>query len=294
MSEIKIEKTDNTAIAKFVFKKIITQDSFEYGSIEDADNSNLVQQLFHLPFVKKVFVTANFIAIEKFEIVEWEDVQEELKEMLSAYTSANDSIFNPKSKPSLVEVFAESTPNPNVQKFVTNKLLTSQNIEVLNINDAKGVPIAFELIEFPFVKEVFISGNYISIMKSESADWFEINTEIRDFIKEYLQSDRRIVSENYQPKVASKSSSKPEYEQTNDDISKQIIAILDEYIKPAVASDGGNIQFLSYIEETKEVNVVLQGACNGCPSSTITLKNGIETTLKQFLPGKIESVNAIN
>ena len=236
----------------------------------------------------KVFVTANFIAIEKFEIVEWEDVQEELKEMLSAYTSANDSIFNPKSKPSLVEVFAESTPNPNVQKFVTNKLLTSQNIEVLNINDAKGVPIAFELIEFPFVKEVFISGNYISIMKSESADWFEINTEIRDFIKEYLQSDRRIVSENYQPKVASKSSSKPEYEQTNDDISKQIIAILDEYIKPAVASDGGNIQFLSYIEETKEVNVILQGACNGCPSSTITLKNGIETTLKQFLPDHLK------
>ena len=294
MSEIRIEKTDNAAIIKFVFGKIITQDSFEYSSIDDAGNSNLVQQLFHLPFVKKVFITANFIAIEKFDIVDWEDVQEETRDMLIVYTSTNDSIFNPKSEPSLVEVFAESTPNPNVQKFVTNKQLSSQNIEVLSIEDAVGVPIAFELIEFPFVKEVFISNNYISIMKNENIEWFEINTEIRDFIKEYLQSDRRIISENYKPKVAGAKNLKQEYQQTNDDISKQIIAILDEYIKPAVAGDGGNIQFLSYIKETKEVNVLLQGACNGCPSSTITLKNGIEATLKQFLPDKIESVNALN
>ena len=294
MSEIRIEKTDNAAIIKFVFGKIITQDSFEYSSIDDAGNSNLVQQLFHLPFVKKVFITANFIAIEKFDIVDWEDVQEETRDMLIVYTSTNDSIFNPKSEPSLVEVFAESTPNPNVQKFVTNKQLSSHNIEVLSIEDAVGVPIAFELIEFPFVKEVFISNNYISIMKNENIEWFEINTEIRDFIKEYLQSDRRIISENYKPKVAGAKNLKQEYQQTNDDISKQIIAILDEYIKPAVAGDGGNIQFLSYIKETKEVNVLLQGACNGCPSSTITLKNGIEATLKQFLPDKIESVNALN
>jgi len=81
---------------------------------------------------------------------------------------------------------------------------------------------------------------------------------------------------------------------TDDDISKEIIAVLEEYIKPAVAGDGGNIQFLSYVADTKEVNVLLQGACNGCPSSTITLKNGIEATLKQLLPGKIGAVNAMN
>lgn len=294
MSEIRIENTENAAIIKFVFENILTPNSFEYSSIDDAGNSKLVQQLFHLPFVKKVFITANFIAIEKFDILEWEDVQEEIKEMLIIYTSTNESIFNAETNTPVIEVYAESTPNPNVQKFVTNKLLTSQNIEVLNINDAKGVPIAFELIEFPFVKEVFISGNYISIMKNESADWFEINTEIRDFIKEYLQSDRRIVSENYEPRIVDTDKSEQKYKQTNDDISKQIVAILDEYIKPAVAGDGGNIQFLSYVKETKEVNVILQGACNGCPSSTITLKNGIEATLKQFLPGKIGTVNALN
>lgn len=131
-------------------------------------------------------------------------------------------------------------------------------------------------------------------MKHESVDWFEINTEIRDFIREYLIDEREIVSVDYKAKATGKSNAKPEYEQTDDDISRQIIAILDEYVKPAVASDGGNIQFLSYIKDTKEVNVILQGACNGCPSSTITLKNGIEATLKQFLPGKIGSVNALN
>jgi len=293
MSEIRIENTGNEAIIKFVFEKIITQNSFEYNSIDDADNSNLVQQLFHFPFVKKVFITANFIAIEKFDTLEWEDVQEEIKEMLVIYTSTNESIFDIETKTPVIEVYAESTPNPTVQKYVTNKLLSAQNIEVLSRQDATDVPIAIELFEFPFVKEVFISGNYISIMKTENVDWLEINTEIRDFIKEYLQSNRRVVSENYQHKVVNTNNSK-EYQQTNDDISKQIIAILEEHIKPAVAGDGGNIQFLSYIKDTKEVNVILQGACNGCPSSTMTLKSGIEATLKHFLPGKIGSVNALN
>ncbi|MCF6298236.1 MAG: NifU family protein [Flavobacteriaceae bacterium] len=294
MSTIKIENTNNSAIIKFIFDKILTQNSFEYNSIDDVDNSNLVKQLFHLPFVKKVFITANFIAIEKFDIVKWQEVQEETKGMLEDFMSQNDSIFTAKNTASVTEVFAESTPNPNVQKFVTNKLLTSQNIEVLNKDDANDVPLALELFEFPFVKEIFISDNYISIMKSEETQWFEINTEIRDFIKEYLQSDRPIVSKNYEPKSIKNLESKSEFKQTNDEISKQIIAILDEYIKPAVAGDGGNIQFLSYSKETKEVNVLLQGACNGCPSSTITLKDGIEATLKQFLPGKIRTVNALN
>ncbi len=293
MSEIRIENTGNEAIIKFIFEKIITQNSFEYNSIDDASNSNLVQQLFHFPFVKKVFITANFIAIEKFDTLEWEDVQEEIKEMLVIYTSTNESIFDIETKTPVIEVYAESTPNPNVQKYVTNKLLSAQNIEVLSRQDARDVPIAVELFEFPFVKEVFISDNYISIMKTENVDWLEINTEIRDFIKEYLQSNRRVVSENYKHKVVNTNNSK-EYQQTNDDISKQIIAILEEHIKPAVAGDGGNIQFLSYIKDTKEVNVILQGACNGCPSSTMTLKNGIEATLKHFLPGKIGSVNALN
>lgn len=294
MSTIKIENTKNDEIVKFVFDKILTQNSFEYNSIDDAENSSLVQQLFHLPFVKKVYITANFIAIEKFDILAWKEVQNEIKEIFEAYMQQNDSIFIQKDAPKHVEVYAESTPNPAVQKFVTNKLLSSQNIEILNSSDANDVPLAKELFEFPFVKEVFISQNYISITKNDSMDWLEINSALRDFIKEYLMSDRRIVSPGYEPKTLESKNEQPKYKATNDSVSKEIIAVLEEYIKPAVAGDGGNIQFLSYLPETKEVNVILQGACNGCPSSTITLKNGIEATLKQLLPGKIGTVNALN
>ncbi len=294
MNNIKIEKTGSPAIIKFVFDKMLTEGSFEYNSIDDAKNSTLVQQMFHLPFVKKVFVTANFIAIEKFDILEWSEVQDELKDILGAFVAENDSIFIEESTSALVEVYAESTPNPNVQKFVTNQLLTNQHIELSSPEQAVAVPLAKELFEFPFVKEVFLSDNYVSIQKTGDLDWFEINNTLRDFLKEYLQSDRRVVAENYVPTSSSDGKRKTEYTPTNDEVSKQIIGVLEEYIKPAVAGDGGNIQFLSYAPDTKEVNVLLQGACNGCPSSTITLKNGIESTLKQLLPGKVEIVNAIN
>lgn len=294
MVQIKIEHTDSPSIIKYVFDKMLTEGSFEFNSVDDAKNSSLVQQLFHLPFVKKVYVTANFIAIEKFDILEWKEVQDELKEILGAYISQNESIFLQEEKEALVEVYAESTPNPNVQKFVTNQLLTNQHIELSSSAEAKDVPLALELFEFPFVKEVFISDNYVSIQKTTDMDWFEINNSLRDFLKEYLQSGRRVVSESYSPEEVANENNVPEFTPTDDEISKEIIGVLEEYIRPAVAGDGGNIQFLSYLPETKEVNVLLQGACNGCPSSTITLKNGIESTLKQLLPGKINAVNALN
>jgi len=294
MSKIKIEYTSNPAIIKFISDKMLTESSYEYNSIDDAKNSALVQQLFHLPFVKKVFITANFIALEKFDILEWKEVEKELQEILEVYLQQNDSVFSEDKNEQLVEVYAESTPNPNVQKFVTNKLLSNQNIELNDQADAHDVPLAFELFGFPFVKEVFISDNYVSIQKTNDLEWFEVNNSIRDFLKEYLQSDRRIVAEGYAPQVKEAQNNDVKFQATDDDISKEIIAVLEEYIKPAVAGDGGNIQFLSYEPETKEVNVLLQGACNGCPSSTITLKNGIEATLKQLLPGKIGAVNALN
>jgi Fe-S cluster biogenesis protein NfuA len=294
MTKITIENTKNPAIIKFVFDSILTQSSFEYNSIDDAKNSLIVQQLFHLPFVKKVYITANFIAIEKFDILEWKEVQEDIKAILEVYMAQNETVFVEKKETGIVEVYAESTPNPNVQKFVTNKLLSNQHVELTNKNESKHVPLASELFDFPFIKEVFISNNYVSIQKTTDVEWIEVNNAIRDFIKEYLQSDRRIFSKGYKAANKIKKDKDLEFTPTNDDISKQIISVLEEYITPAVAGDGGNIKFLSYIPETKEVNVALQGACNGCPSSTLTLKNGIEATLKQLLPGKIGTVNALN
>ena len=182
MSKIKIEHTANEAIVKFVFDQMITENSFEYNSIDDAKNSTLVQQLFHLPFVKKVFITANFIAIEKFDILKWPEVENELKEILQAYMEQNKSVFSEgENSPQLVEVYAESTPNPAVQKFVTNKMLSNINIEISSIQEAEEVPLAKELFGFPFVKEVFISDNYISIQKTDDLDWLEINQTLKRF-----------------------------------------------------------------------------------------------------------------
>ena len=293
---ISIETTDNPTILKFVANHILTDGSFEYNTVEDASNSSLVQQLFHLPFIKKVFVTANFIAIERYNIVEWNDVQEELQQVIENYLNKNGSLFNTEneSKKVPVQIYAESTPNPSVIKFVTNKLLTSQNIEVLSTEQTKGVPLATLLFNFPFVKEVFISENYVSITKIEAIDWFEITNELRSFLKDYIEEGKAVVNENYTPIQPQTIEQTPVQLENLDDISKEIIAILDEYIKPAVTSDGGNIMFQSYNSENKTVNVILQGACSGCPSSTITLKNGIEATLKQLLPNKIEEVIAIN
>ena len=114
------------------------------------------------------------------------------------------------------------------------------------------------------------------------------------FLKAYIKEGKPIVTENFIPISNSIKEIEAVDLENLDDVSQEIIAILDEYIKPAVTSDGGNIMFQSYDTKSKTVNVILQGACSGCPSSTITLKNGIEATLKQLLPNKIEEVIAIN
>ncbi|MFD1293359.1 NifU family protein [Lutibacter holmesii] len=290
---LNIQTTTSDTIIKFTADKALTSGSHQYNNIDEAKNSPLAQQLFHLPFVKRVLFSANFIALERFSIVEWKDVQEEVKEQLENYLNSGDPIVleDHIQKKVPVEVYAEVTPNPSVLKFVANKKLVDVDFEFKNKDEAKDAPLAIELYNFPFVKEIFISENYVSITKSDVVEWSDITVEIRSFIKEFIANGNTIVNSTQQ-----KVETKTEIHNTEDldEVSKQIISILDEYIKPAVAADGGNILFNSYDSETKIVNVVLQGACSGCPSSTVTLKNGIENMLKQLIPGKIEGVVAVN
>ncbi|APG65223.1 hypothetical protein LPB136_07630 [Tenacibaculum todarodis] len=294
--KITIQETNNNAIIKFVSNSIlINGGSYEFTNIDEAKNSPLAQQLFYLPFVKKIFVTANFIAIQRFDIVEWSDVQEEVREQVETYLQEGNTVIKEErtNKKEAIEVYAEVTPNPSVMKFGTNKALTQTDVEFKNIDEAsKSSPLAQALFVFPFVKEVFISDNYVSISKYDMVEWNEVYGEVRTFIREYLQEGKTILKE-----LPKQDESKKEIIVSKEDLSEtsaKIIDILDEYIKPAVASDGGNIAFQSYNEESKRVSVILQGACSGCPSSTITLKNGIETMLKEMLPNKINEVVAIN
>jgi len=294
---ISIQNTNNDTIVKFVSTSILMNGgSHEFNTIDEAKNAPLVQQLFYLPFVKKVFITANFIAIQKYDIVEWEDVQEEVRAQIEAYLQAGNVIISETepTKKQVIEVYAETTPNPAVMKFGSSKSLTTTDVECKNIDEANATsPLAQELFHFPFVKEVFISENYVSITKFDMVEWETIYPELRTFIRKYLQDNKTIIKQL--PKKETEAANNTTIPAENlDETSTKIIAILEEYIKPAVASDGGNIAFQSYDKEHKIVSVILQGACSGCPSSTITLKNGIETMLKDMLPNQINEVVAIN
>ena len=284
---VKVERTQNKFINKFEINKFITNHlSFEYNNIDEAKNSRLAQELFYLPFVKKVYITPSFISIERFNIVEWEDVEHEVKILIENYLNSEKEVITEikKEKNNPISIYTESTPNPSVLKFVSNKLIVEDSFEFNNIDEAQEIEFAKKLFEFSYIKSIYISKNFVSITKYDLKNWDEITLELRNFIKNYLEKNEI----NF-------TSKKAEIKEINlDDTSKKIISILDEYIKPAVSSDGGNILFDSYDSDKKLVKVILQGACSGCPSSTVTLKNGIENMLKEMLSDKVNSVEAIN
>ena len=193
-------------------------------------------------------------------------------------------------------IYAESTPNPEVMKFVSNRMLADKSIEFLTDDDAKQIPMIHKIFSLEYVESVFLSSNFISIKKKNDIEWGEVLIEIRNFITTLLNEDDIqnytediIVKENEEVKLS------PKNKQANNkrsDEENEIIQILDEYIRPAVEGDGGAIEFDSFSEGI--VKVVLKGACSGCPSSTLTLKSGIESLLIQKLGDKVKEVVALN
>ena len=285
--KVTIEKTQNKFINKFEINNFITNHvSYEYNNIDDAKNSKLGQELFYLPFVKKVYITPSFISIERFNIIDWDQVEDEVKNLIENYLNSGQEVISKikEKKNNPISIYTESTPNPAVLKFVSNKLIVENNLEFNNIDEAQNMEFAKKLFEFSYVKNIFLSKNFVSITKYEIKKWDQIVHELRIFIKNYLENN----------KISETLVKKEKADIKLDNTSEKIISILDEYIKPAVSSDGGNILFDSYDSEKKLVKVILQGACSGCPSSTITLKNGIENMLKEMLQGQVETVEAIN
>ena len=298
MSKIAIKETQNPSILKFEFDDFITQnESFEFKNIDETKNSPLAQQLFYLPFVKTVYISGNFIAIEKFSIVEWEDVKDAVAEQIETFISNGGVIVTPsenKTQKQPISVYGETTPNPAALKFVVSRMLTKSPVEFKNIDDTAASPLARELFKFPYVKEIFIDENYISVTKYEVNNWDEITLEVRTFIKQYIENGGIVLDESSIVAKAEQEKIKTKEFDTLDITSQQIINILEEYVKPAVQADGGNIAFESYDETDKTVKVILQGACSGCPSSTFTLKSGIENMLKSMLNDEDIKVEAIN
>ena len=298
MSNIQItpQETSNPKILKFEASSFLVQyNSFEYANIDEAKNSPLAQQLFYLPFVKKVYISGNFVAIERYDIVSWSDVQNEVATQIQDYLNGGGLVvIEEKTKKNPVTIYAESTPNPGVLKFVANKNLVTSTFEFASIEDAKPSPFATALFQFPFIKSAFLDKNYVSITKFDVVEWEEITLELRTFIKTYIEDGKEMVGSTAAVELKKTTEQLDKAYDKLDDISKEIINILEQHVKPAVASDGGNIMFESYNKENKVVKVILQGACSGCPSSTFTLKNGIEAILKEMMGAKIERVEAVN
>lgn len=294
---ITVVQTNNPTILKFETNHFITKHkNYEFKNIDEAKNSPLAQQLFYLPFVKTVYISGNFIGLERFDIVEWKDVKDEVAQQLVEYLNAGEPVVieEESTKQVAVTVYAEVTPNPATMKFVASRKIVPATFEFKNIEEAKNSKLATELFQFPFVKQVFIDENYVSVSKFDVIEWDDITVELREVIRNFIADGKEVVdTEKIQPSAAKAPATEEEVKEY-DDTSLQIIDILEEYVKPAVASDGGNILFQSYEEESKTVNVILQGACSGCPSSTFTLKNGIETMLKNMMGDKVNEVVALN
>jgi NFU1 iron-sulfur cluster scaffold homolog, mitochondrial len=186
-----------------------------------------------------------------------------------------------------ITVYVEMTPNPNTMKFVANKylLISGDSVEFTNQAEAKGYsPLAEELFNFPFVKGVFLAANFITIAKNDSISWDFVTMELREFIKDWLSNGKDVLVMMPPPKApaASTDESKPTKTYEPSEYDDAIRSLLDEYVRPAVENDGGAIDFVGFDEGT--VTVALRGSCSGCPSSTATLKGGIENLLKSHLP----------
>lgn len=291
MRTIIIEPTENSKVMKFVADYNLMPGSLELDRTSDVSELPLAKKLFVYPFVERIFITANFIAVAKQDGVEWENVVEPLKEIIEAELEANPRVYLQKEK-EVQLVFAEMTPNPMVMKFVSTKVLLDGFVEVKSKDDAAEVPLAKAIFnEFDFTKEVFISDNFVAVTKNVSVEWHEVMVAVRTFITEYLQNGGEISNATPQKhENPVENLMNREYTETEQKISD----ILKEYVAPAVESDGGKISLMEYVPETKTAKMLLQGACSGCPSSTATLKGGIENLLKQFVPELVEKVEAVN
>lgn len=189
-----------------------------------------------------------------------------------------------QAAPKNIHIYLESNPNPNSLKFVLNEVLIpdGMSFDFPNEESAKEAPLALELFQYPYVNRVFYMSNFVTVTKNEDIEWIEVQDTIKNHIKKFLEDGKLILD--------SKAPEEAETESDSETV-KKIKSILDEYIKPAVEQDGGAITFHSFNDGV--VTVTLQGSCSGCPSSTITLKAGIENLFKNMMPDEIKSVEAL-
>ena len=186
---------------------------------------------------------------------------------------------------SAVMLYTEQTPNPEALKYVTNRMLYRGIADFKDLDlAAEWSPMAKSLMELPYVKSVYFNNNYVTVTKEMNYDWAEIMLKLKEFIKDYVEKDGAIVLEGfseYMEKFMAEQNA-AQFTGETGEIARKVKELIDTYVKPAVEMDGGNIEFKAF--EAGKVFVVMQGSCSGCPSSSVTLKAGIEGMLKRMIP----------
>lgn len=192
-----------------------------------------------------------------------------------------------------VLIYTEQTPNPESLKFVSNRMIYKGTADFREEALAKEwSPLATALFELPYVKGVYICNNFVTISKELNYSWDDIKLKAKQFIIDYIDAGKPILKEGFaeaMDKIEAESGAGYEYTGEEKELVKRIKDLLDTYVKPAVEMDGGNIEFKSFKEGV--VTVILQGSCSGCPSSTVTLKSGIEGMMKRMIPEVTEVVS---
>jgi len=188
-------------------------------------------------------------------------------------------------------LYTEQTPNPEALKYVANRMLYRGIADFKEAYLAAAwSPMANSLMQLPYVKSVYFNNNYVTITKEFNYEWSDIMLKIKEFIKSYIEQNGEIVKEGFAEYAASLQAAEVAGQFTGEDgeIARKIKELIDTYVKPAVEGDGGNIEFKSY--DKGRVYVQMQGSCSGCPSSTVTLKSGIEGMLKRMVPEVTEVI----
>jgi NFU1 iron-sulfur cluster scaffold homolog, mitochondrial len=184
-----------------------------------------------------------------------------------------------------VMLYTEQTPNPESLKFVTNRMLYRGTADFREEGLAREwSPLAASLFDQPFVKGVYITNNFVTITKEFNYEWADIMLKLKDLIKKYVEDGGEILKQGYAEAMQALDSERSAQQFSGEDgeLAQRIKDLIDTYVKPAVEMDGGNIEFQRY--ENGTVYVMMQGSCSGCPSSTVTLKSGIEGMLKRMVP----------
>ena len=190
-----------------------------------------------------------------------------------------------------VMLYTEQTPNPEALKYVTNRLLY-RGIADFKDKDlaSEWSPMAYSLMQLPYVKAVYFNNNYVTVTKEPNYDWAEVMLKLKEFIKDYLENGGSVVKDGFAEfmEKATAQNNAEQFAGEDGEVARRIKDLIDTYVKPGVEMDGGNIEFKSY--DNGRVHVIMQGSCSGCPSSTVTLKAGIEGMLKRMVPEVTEVV----